>query len=493
MKQCGILALLALWVCPVIQAGAQSQEELKEQVKSLQQRVAELESKMGSDSYRQRQAELVQKLVNEQQQKNGSGDVVPVTAGFRKGKFFIDSADGDFSLEFNTRLQIRHYYAKTDDGKSSLNADGTPAAGGNGLDSSATGLEFERARLYLSGHVLKDLDYDIAFSGGDDDVTDGGNGGTVRVYEYNLSREFSPEFGLKIGRFKSPFGKQETTSSGRQSLVDRSLANEVFNIGRGQGIEAFGLVKAGSQPVHYRVGVFQGLQDDNEINAKDHDNSPAFTARLAMPLGNAKISDFKDESDLARVKDPVSMIGTSFAWSNDRAENNFTGGESDSYEFLGKSTVDGRTDIFELGGEMFLGGLDYSYKHNGLSLNLEGFVQCIDVDSGAVSDESDFGNTVRSGLDGEKLTNYGWHAQSGYFVAKNFELVGRVSGVCVDSSNDSYEYAGGWNWYLSGQDLKLSMDITYIDDLPLESSSPQFEGIQNNSLFLVRTQLQFQF
>ena len=65
--------------------------------------------------------------------------------------------------------------------------------------------------------------------------------------------------------------------------------------------------------------------------------------------------------------------------------------------------------------------------------------------------------------------------------------------VHVDHANDSYEYSGGWNWYLSGQDLKLSMDVTYIDDLPLISGTPGFDGVQNNSLLLVRTQLQFHF
>ena len=86
------------------------------------------------------------------------------------------------------------------------------------------------------------------------------------------------------------------------------------------------------------------------------------------------------------------------------------------------------------------------------------------------------------------------NAQAGYFVVpKKLELVSRVGGVHIDNTNDSYEFAGGWNYYIYGQDLKLSMDLTYIDDLPITSSSANFDGVQNNSLMMLRTQLQFQF
>ena len=146
-------------------------------------------------------------------------------------------------------------------------------------------------------------------------------------------------------------------------------------------------------------------------------------------------------------------------------------------------------------------GADASYKCRGLSVTLEGYYQHVNLDNGewSYSNQFDtnrnaldvFGNEV---IDGDEYDNFGWYAQTGYFlVPKVFELVSRVGSVCLDNCNDSYEYAGGWNWYLYGQDLKLSMDLTYIDDLPIVNSNTNYYGVQNNSLFLIRTQLQFMF
>lgn len=486
--------MLVLVVTAVLLTGssavlAEVDTDLQAQIQALQSRISELEEQQSDQAFRQRNGELIRQLVEEFSTEYQAAADSGVTAGY-DGSFFIKSTDDQFKLSIDTRLQFRHYYLRTDDGDNDLETDGTRASDGDGVDSSASGMELERARLYFKGHVMKDLKYLIALSMGDDDSPED----NTRLYEYFLSYAFSPEFGLKAGRFKGPFGKSETTSSGSQGMIDRSLANEVFNISRVQGIEAFGEVAMGDDTGHYRVAVFNGLQSDAHTPTVDNDNSPGIAARLAIPLNGSSPADFKNESDLKNHDNPVSQVGFSAAWANNRDEDHFAGGESDDYEFLAQSSADNHTDIFELGGEMVLGGVDYSFKHQGFSLNLEGFVQCIDVDSGEVSDESDFGNSTRTGTNDSKVTNYGWSAQSGMFlVPKKFELVGRVGGVCVDSSNNSYEYAGGWNWYLSGQDLKLSMDVTYIDDLPLISGSPGFDGVQNNSLLLVRTQLQFHF
>lgn len=472
-------ALLA--VCGI---AAADDAELLAEIQALKNRVAELETQQQHLTAEQRNAELLEQLVKEiDVQPRAAGDTT-LMAGYDK-RFFIQSADEQFRLEFDTRLQFRYYYLMVDDCEDGvLTAEGIKTS--DGVDTSAQGFEIERARLYLSGHVLKDLKYKITLAAGDDS-------GDAYLYEYELKYSFMPELGIRVGRFKGPYGKQETTSSGRLMLVDRSLANEVFNIDRVTGVELFGKCEMGDVMPEYRVMAFSGLRNNNEFPVVENDNSVGLAARVAVPLMGATSKDFENESDLAWHDNPVAQIGCSFAYGNDREEDHFLGGESDRYKFLAPSAYDCRSDVFTLGGEMALFGADVAFKSNGLSLNLEGFLQCVDVDSREVDDASDFGS-VRNGIGGDQFDNYGWTAQAGYFIVpQTFEFAGRVSGVCVDGTNDMYEYAGGWNWYLSGQDLKLSMDLTYIDDLPIESSSPSFYGIQNNSLFMVRTQLQFQF
>ena len=493
MKQSTVFLLAALLIFSSLASGA-NEADLDAQVQALQQRVAELEAKQSDQSVAERNAELVRQMLSEMSSdsSNLAADT-GVTAGYDK-RFFIKSTDDQFKLEFDTRMQFRHSYLLTDDADKNLLTDGTRATsplnvlGDEAVDSSGHDFELERARVYLKGHVLKDLKYEIAFSGEDE----GPDEAYLRYYW--LAYEFIPEFGLRAGKFKAPFNKQETTSSGRQMMVDRSLANEVFNLDRVTGIEAFGTLDMGEIKPTYRAAIFNAAQQNEAYPAVEHDNGLDLAARLAIPLMGATTEDFINESDLAHHENPVMQVGCSIAHLNDRDEGTFVGGKSDHFEYLGKSAVDGKADIFELGGVTNIFAADIAYKYQGLSVILEGFLQCVDGDSGEDGDEADFGNAIRSGIDGHELDNYGWYAQAGYFIVpKTFELVSRVGAVCVDNTNDSYEYAGGWNWYLAGQDLKLSMDVTYIDDLPITSSSPNFYGVQNNALFLIRTQLQFQF
>jgi len=474
--------------------------DLSAQVQILQQRVAELEAKQTDQAIQQKNAELIRQLVTEMaaNQKNAAADT-GMTAGYDK-RFFIKSADDQFKLQFDTLLQFRYSYLLSDDGDKNLQKDGTRyiydadfddyVYTNDGVDSSAQGFDLERARLYLTGQVLKDLKYKIVLEGDDD--SNGSKG--VYMYEYELNYSFIPELGARLGKYKVPFGKQEPGSSGKLMLVDRALATDVFNLDRGTGVEAFGTFDLGEIKPEYRAMVFTGFRNNDNVPVAQNDNSPSLATRLAIPLMGASMEDFADESDLSFHENPVALIGTSYAYANDRTEDHFLGGDNDSYKFLGKSAYDGDTDVFTLGGETNMIGAYMSFKYSGLSVNVEGFYQNLDVDSKEWADAADFGNAVRTGLLSDALDNYGWHAQSGYFIVpKSFELTSRVSGVHPDGSNDSYEYAGGWNWYLSGNDLKLSMDLSYIDDLPVVNSAANYHGIQNNALFLIRTQLQFQF
>ena len=480
-----VLAMGLLLMGSSLEAG-ETQLELWVQVADLQKQLDALKAEQERMASDQRNQELVRQMLREvaRQSYQVAADSA-VTAGYEK-HFFIKSAGDQFKLEIDTRLDFRHSYLLADDGNNERTKEGLPIS--DGVDASGSVFELERARMTFQGHVLKDVKYKIQLDGGDD------NQDTVGLLDYIISYSFRPELGVKVGRDKAAFGKQENTSSGRQTLVDRSLANEVFNLDRSTGLEVFGTFPFDEEAIHYRAGVYNGFQDIGSTPSTDNDNSPALATRVTLHMMGSTPIDFKNESDLAHHENPVVQLGVSFAYTNDRDEDHFSEGESDHFEVLAAGG-DGKTNIVEAGGEVIMVGADYSFKHQGLSMNLEGFYQHADLDSGEVTFEHDFGGARDVfGLDGFEFDNWGWTAQAGYFlVPKTFELVGRISGVCVDNSNNSYEYAGGWNWYFAGQDLKLSMDVTYIDDLPMFSDSPNFDGVQNNGLLLVRTQFQFMF
>ena len=469
---------------------------LQAQVEALQQRVLELEAQQSQEMVQQRNAELLRQMVSElasspYRQAQDTG----LTAGYDKG-FFIKSADDQFMLKFGTLMQFRHSYLLSDDGDKNRDAEGlVPLMSGvPTVDSSGNAFELERARIYLKGHVLKDVNFRVQLEL-DDDSTDIGV-----LQEYEASYSFMPELGVRLGRYKLPFGKQETSSAGRLMMVDRSLANEVFNISRAVGVELFGQCPVMDNNIHYRMSVFNGFRDERNGTLAANDNNPAVAARLVMPLLGANPGDFANESDLKGYEQPAAQVGVSFAYANARTEDHFAGGSDTAYTVLAKN-LDGRTDTFSAGGEVTMLGADVAYKCNGLSLILEGFYQHADLDSREIMSTGTFG-TARDDMNGDRildingleLDNYGWNAQAGYFlIPGKFELVSRVGGVHTDNTNDCYEYAGGWNYYIAGQDLKLSMDVTYIDDLPIMSGAANYAGMQNNSLFMIRSQLQLQF
>jgi len=466
-------------------------EDIQARLDAMQARIDQLEAQLNQQNSTQKNTEKMHRAVSEllQQGPHPASDT-GLTAGYDR-RFFIKSTDNQFELEFDTRLQFRHSYSLINDGDGNLTREGLPSADDN--DTSASAFELERVRLKMQGHVLRDVKYSITMEMDDDDENH------TTLLDYKLYHSFTPELGIIVGHYKAPFSKQNNTSSGRSMMIDRSLATEVFNIDRCTGIGFFGARPLADTQIHYQAGLFRGLNDTGNVPFSRNDNSPALASSFSLPLLGATPDDFRNESDLMMHKNPVMQIGAGLAYSNDRAEDHFSNGSNDDYNILVKSG-DGRSNIVQLGGEVTLFSADVSYKYNGFSTTVEGYYQHADLDSEEVDFEDDFApfkplsRYDLYGIDGMEIDNYGWYAQAGQFIVPRiFELVSRVGGVCVDNTNGSYEYAAGWNWYLEGQDLKLSMDFTYIDDLPMVSSSANFDGVQNNSLFLIRTQLQFQF
>ncbi|MCP4711441.1 MAG: hypothetical protein GY869_22705, partial [Planctomycetes bacterium] len=447
-----------------------------------------LEAKQTDQAVQQRNAELLQKMVAEMKTDSpnlsqGTG----MTAGYNNG-FFIKTVDDQFLLKMNGMLQFRHSFLHTDDGSSVLDAEGFKVGDPYGIDPSANGFELTRPRLKFSGHMLGNVKYMVQMEFADD------NNNYGALLDYMVYYSFTPELGIKVGQFKVPFSREYNIAATKLMLADRGYANAVYEAGRSTGVELFGAFDCGDTKMHYRAGVFNGLRDAGNRPIHDNDNNPTVAARVVMPLMGATPADFAMESDLAYHENAVIQLGAGMAYANNRTEDHLAGGVQDNYVVLGKGG-DCLSNGIELGGELTMFTADIAYKHQGLSLILDGYYQDSDLDSAEAAFEHDFGSSRDAfGIEGDSMQNWGWNFQAGYFlVPKEFELVSRVGGICVDGTNDALEFAGGWNWYLSGQNVRIAMDVTYIDDLMVTNSGANLHGIQNNALLLIRTQLQFTF
>jgi phosphate-selective porin len=92
----------------------------------------------------------------------------------------------------------------------------------------------------------------------------------------------SGKFRVLFGQFKVPFGRQEMTSSGNQSFVDRALVSNEYARGRDTGVAIQGVLR--NNTIEYRLGAFNG----NGLTRTTNDNaSMQVNARLMwQPNGN---------------------------------------------------------------------------------------------------------------------------------------------------------------------------------------------------------------
>jgi hypothetical protein len=76
-------------------------------------------------------------------------------------------------------------------------------------------------------------------------------------------------------------------------------------------------------------------------------------------------------------------------------------------------------------------------------------------------------------------------------VPKFVEVNARVSGVNT-SFGDTWEYAGGVNWFIDGtHNQKIQFDVSILDDIPTGNTSPNLEVGQNGILYRFQYQLSF--
>ncbi len=455
-------------------ANAVAEDSLQQKVDTLEQEVASLKAQMS-----QRNAELMAELVSREQttQAADSG----LTAGYDKN-FFIKSSDDEFRLNIGGRLQFRHTYSQVSHG-------GYQNEDGDNVSTDGSRFELERGRVIFSGHAMKNLKYQVQL----DVDSDGSN--AVRLYNAYAAYSFMPEFGIKAGFDDLAYGKQRICSSGKFMGMERMMVTNVFDLGRSTGVEGFGTLDMGDAKLGYRAGLFNGLKDDNDTTTAGSDNNPIFVGRIELPLMGATAKDFSNESDLAFHENPVMMIGAGYVYANERSENNNYSGEDDNFAVLAPTIDGGYTSISRAQGEFNMFSADVSYKCNGFSATVEGFYQSSSLTDATLAQLDSNGDPLSDTVDGDEFENLGWYAQAGQFIIpEKFELFARMGGVDIDNAGEMYEYSGGWNYYINGQDLKLTMDITYIDELVSRSSSANYDmGVLGESLFLVRSQLQFQF
>jgi Phosphate-selective porin O and P len=366
-----------------------------------------------------------------------------------------------FLLKIRLRVQARftdaHFngnYNTVGDPKNYPNVSSTGAVTalrhGEGVDEFVV----KRTRLVFEGFAFNpDINYFIQFRNDTNGSDTGPNTArsTTQLYDAYITFKQLPLANLRIGQYRTHFGRQEFYSSALLQFVDRGFVAEAFvpNVidRRDQGVTVFS--DQDKYPLSYAFGVFNGVGIDMTrlgLNTPGNANELMYVGRVTADLMG---KPGYPEGDLKYSPTPQLAIGASYGY-NGGLQTNTTGpGSNNQVSIAMASLGNGRLlnqGIVDIG----TAGTDFVFKYRGFSLQGEGFFRNVDTHDHSKR----IGNAT------------GYYIQGGYFIVpRMIEVVGRYSYMDPDTraAQDIITSGlGGLNWYLNGHEHKVQLDYGVI-------------------------------
>ncbi len=319
------------------------------------------------------------------------------------GKFFVSSADDRYRLEISGQTQFRYMATFRDNDA--------------GIDDSEAGFQLRRTKLTFAGHVLDDLEYEVtgAFS----------RAVGLFVLENAFVRTKLGDDGwfIKWGQFKEAFLREQSVSSKRQLMVDRSNVNNLFGQGFSQAVEL--------QYKNDQINVLANFSDGFGSSNTDYNTGPAeysMTGRFEW-LALGEWEQFKDFTSRRGSEDALMLAAALHFEESQRFP-----GISDQFETLSYT-------------------LEASWESDGWNAFAYFVGRSIDT-LGGVSDNP--------------IDTYGAVVQGGCFITEDWELIGRYDQFFNDDDfgDDFTTVTLGANYYMKGHAAKFTFDVQWsLDDI----------------------------
>ena len=354
---------------------------------------------------------------------------------FGKGLFNLVGKDSTFTMKIATRMQL-------------LSVSTWDEGANGGLVNPEQNFLVRRARLKFDGFAYTPkLKYKIELGLSNRDMS-GISEFTRNTPRYILDAvvmwNFYENFELWVGQTKLPGNIERVISSGNLQQVDRSLVNSRFNIDRDVGLQLRHHFYLGENfLIREKLAFSQGEgRNVTEGNLGGHQ----YTARLEfLPLGEFTSKGEYSGSDLKREEKPKLMLAVNYDTNKNAVKTRSNLG-SYMYNDIGFHETDINTFFF-----------DGMFKYNGFSFMWEYAKRDADDPIAKNSDGTETGDVVWIG-DGLNL-------QSGYLLAKDWEVSGRYTNINLDDvtgRNAETQYTLGLSKYIVGHKLKVQTDLSYL-------------------------------
>ena len=259
-----------------------------------------------------------------------------------------------------------------------------------------------RARVTVKGAFAENFEFTLQPDFGNNSIAGnaGYRAGLADAYIAWTKHEAAT---VQIGQFKSAFGYEQLLADTKTATVERPLPNDLLTVSRQMGVAVLGTL-AGKR-ISYNVGAYNGNGVNNGNNDNDQFMYAARVAATAWSRGTDKLS-----------------FGTNGYWSND------TG------------TFTGRRTAWGLDGQLALGAFDFN---------------------------AEYLHALQNRITGADTTADGWSALAGYFfIPKTLQGVLRYETYNANvkvGGNTSRAWVIGANYYIKGDDLKLSFNYMLGD------------------------------
>lgn len=416
---------------------------------------------------------------------------------YREGKGFVFTTPDDrFSMAIGGRLQARYTLTDIDDAFVNPN---------RGTEDSQS-FDIPRARVWWEGHAFTPrfrykLQIDVA----------GGGGDILRDMELEYDIIDDKWLTIKGGQMKTPYCRQEMTSSGRLEFVDRSLACSNFRFERARGVMFQGLPM--NALIEYYAGAFNTTGRNGPSNP---DTNFLYVTRFAInPFGPVPYS----EGDFENTPSPLLAIGVSYGYEKAK------GSVFTSAATTGPDEDDPTMDVITANGSAqnqvpFLRMIQPFYNKlanpNGITANVHnvstdlafrwmGFDLNFEYFLGFISNDAN--STAAPGapfvLPPSSFDNHGYYAQAGYFIIpKKLQIAGRYSEINANDENfvttasgkrispNQTELLGAISYYFWQHNLKIQTDFGPVDSSGLRNAAGNISD-RNDFRWRVQAQVIF--
>lgn len=345
------------------------------------------------------------------------------TAYYGDKGWHVESADGNYSTDFQLRLQIRYSYPFEQDPITldQLNQEDQHI------------LQIRRARVKIGGRAFTPklqyyMEYEVSAS---------------ILLDYWAIYSVNKAFKIHIGQYKARYNNERVISSGKQELIERSILTRPFTIDRQTGITFFGnLAGRGMLNFSYWVAVLNGTGRGRAVGDGE---GLMYHIRGQWNLFGEEMKF--SGSDLSKQKKWRGWLAGG-AVTNESQFTRFSGSGGGQ---LAGYPADSESGQYRVNQFFF----ETAFKRNGFSWQQEYHWK-----------------QINDQVNDSKRTLTGNYVQLGSFPATyiprfpdKLELATRYSFYKPDLSDDSWlvqEYGFAINWFFKEHKNKLTADVTYL-------------------------------